>query len=117
MSNRKVQIPLDIGDVTVLEVAVNRVGDIHIKLESTLSYAYCHQCGQKLTRLHGYGDWVKVQHLPSFGRTVFLHYRPKRYEGPDCDGQPTTRPQLAWHGPNSPPTKPDEQYLLPFPVK
>src|SRR5258708_2064818 len=112
MSNPKVQIPLDIADVSVLEVAVNGVGDIHIKLESTLSYAYCRQCGQKLTKLHGYGDWVKVQHLPSFGRTVFLHNRPKRYECPACDGQATKQQQLAWHEPHSPHTKAYDEYLL-----
>ncbi len=105
MSNAKVQIPLDIADVTVLEVAVNRAGDSHIKLESSLKDAYCRHCGQKLTKLHGYGAWVKVQHLPSFGRSVFLHYRPKRYECPDCEGKPTTTQQLAWHEPNSPHTK------------
>src|SRR5438046_2597111 len=112
MSNPKVQIPLDIADVNVLGVEANAVGDIHIKLESTLKYAYCRQCGRKLTKLHGYGDWIKVQHLPSFGRAVFLHYRPKRYECPDCDGQPTTTQQLAWHEANSPHSKAFDEYLL-----
>ena len=112
MSNPKVLIPLDIADVNVLEVEVNRAGAIHIKVESSLSYAYCQKCGQKITKVHGYGEWVTVEHLPSFGRAVFLHYRPKRYECPDCDGQPTTRQQLAWHEPNSPHTKAFDAYLL-----
>jgi transposase len=61
---------------------------------------------------HGYGEWVKVQHLPSFGRPVFIHYRPKRYECPYCDHQPTTRQQVKWHEPNSPHTKAYDEYLL-----
>ena len=75
---------------------------IHIQVESTLKYARCEQCGRKIMNFHGYGDWVKVQHLPSFGRPVFIHYRPKRYECPYCDNHPTTRQQLKWHEPQQP---------------
>src|SRR5947207_12309854 len=107
-----ISIPLDIEDVNVLKVDIEANGDIHVRLESSLNYGYCRQCGQKLTKLHGYDNWVKVQHLPSFGHAVFLHYRPKRYECPDCDGKPTTTQQLAWHEPNSPHTKAYDRYLL-----
>lgn len=112
MAKPQILIPLDIDDVKVLKVEVSQNGDIHITLESSLNYGYCGKCGQKLTKLHGYDDWVKVQHLPSFGHAVFLHYRPKRYECPDCDGKPTTTQQLAWHEPNSPHTKAYDRYLL-----
>jgi len=108
----QVLIPLDLPDVNVLEVEVVGKEAIHIKVESTLNYAYCHRCGKRITVLHGYGDWVKVEHLPSFGRAVFIHYRPKRYECPHCDGRPTTRQQLAWHEPNSPHTKAFDAYVL-----
>lgn len=112
MARSKISIPLDIDDVTVLKVEVSQNGDIHITLESSLNYGTCRKCGQRLTKLHGYDDWVKVQHLPSFGHAVFLHYRPKRYECPHCDGTPTTTQQLAWHEPNSPHTKAYDKYLL-----
>src|SRR5258708_12470733 len=112
MAKPQISIPLDLDDVNVLKVEVGQNRDLHITLESSLNYGYCSQCGQKLTKLHGYGAWVKVQHLPSFGRAVFLHYRPKRYECPECDGQPTTTQQLAWHEPNSPHTIAYDQYLL-----
>jgi len=112
MAKPQISIPLDLDDVNVLKVEVGQNRDLHITLESSLNYGYCSKCGQKLTKLHGYGAWVKVQHLPSFGRAVFLHYRPKRYECPECDGQPTTTQQLAWHEPNSPHTIAYDQYLL-----
>jgi transposase len=112
MPKPQISIPLDIDDVNVLKVEVSQNGDIHITLESSLNYGYCRKCGQKLTTFHGYDAWVKVQHLPSFGHAVFLHYRPKRYECPDCDGRPTTTQQLAWHEPNSPHTKAYDRYLL-----
>ena len=47
-----ISLPLDIEDVTVLEVEVNQKGAIHIKLESSLNYGTCRKCGQKLTTLH-----------------------------------------------------------------
>src|SRR5260221_1176760 len=111
MSRQQITIPLDIADVDVLEVAY-RGGAYHIKLESSLGYAYCRQCGQKITALHEREAWVKVQHLPILDRAVFLYYRPRRYRCPDCDGRPTTTQQLSWHEANSPHTVAYDRYLL-----
>jgi transposase len=112
MAKSQIWIPLDIEDVNVLKVEVSQNEDLHISLESSLNDGYCRKCGRTLTKLHGYDGWVKVQHLPSFGHKVFLHYRPKRYECPDGEGKPTTTQQLAWHEPNSPHTKAFDDYLL-----
>ena len=111
MSKQQITIPLDIADVNVLSVEF-RGGAYHIKLESSLDYAYCRQCGQRITGLHEREDWVKVQHLPILDRAVFLYYRPKRYRCPDCEGGPTTTQRLSWHQPNSPHTVAYDQYLL-----
>ena len=107
----QISLPLDIDDVEVLKVEVEGK-TIHIQIESTRKDARCERCGRKITTFHGYGDWVTVQHLPSFGQKVFIHYRPKRYECPYCDNHPTTRQQLSWHMPNSPHTKAYDEYLL-----
>jgi transposase len=102
---------LDLDNVEVIKVEIE--GEtLRIQVESTLQYARCERCGRKTMMFHGYGDWVKVQHLPSFGRKVFIHYRPKRYECPYCDNHPTTRQQVTWHEPNSPHTKAYDEYLL-----
>lgn len=111
MTQARVNLPLDLPHVAVLEVD-SKGQAIHIKVESTLPYAHCHQCGRKITAFHGYGEWVKVQHLPSFGRAVFIHYRPKRYRCPYCDGHPTSRQQLSWHEPNSPHSKAYDRSVL-----
>jgi transposase len=111
MAKVQISLPLDIEDVEVLKVEVQGES-IHIQVESSLKYAYCEHCGRKISAFHGYGDWVKLQHLPSFGRSVFIHYRPKRYRCPDCEDHPTTRQQLEWHVPNSPHTKAYDEYLL-----
>ena len=76
MTQSQISIPLDIEDVNVVKVEVISDGAIHITLESSLQYGYCRKCGQKITMLHGHDNWVKVQHLPSFGRAVFLHSDP-----------------------------------------
>src|SRR5258707_3618736 len=111
MGKQQISIPLDVADVNVLSVEF-RGGAYHIKLESSLNYAYCRQCGQKITALHEREDWVKVQHLPILDRAVFLHYRPKRYRCPDWEGGPTTTQQLSWHQPNSPHSVGYDRYLL-----
>ncbi len=111
MGKQQISIPLDIADVNVLSVEF-RGGAYHIKLESSLEYAYCRQCGQRITALHEREDWVKVQHLPILDRAVFLYYRAKRYRCPDCQGGPTTTQRLSWHEPNSPHTVAYDRYLL-----
>lgn len=111
MAKVHISVPLDLDNVEVLKVEVD--GEtIHIQVESTLKAARCARCGREITVFHGYGEWVKIQHLPSFGRKVFIHYRPKRYECPYCDSHPTTRQQVSWHEPNSPHTKAYDEYLL-----
>jgi hypothetical protein len=74
MSKPQISIPLDIDDVNVLKVEVSQNGSIHITLESSPNYGYCRKGGHKLTKFHGYDDWVKVQHMPILGQAVFLHY-------------------------------------------
>jgi len=112
MAKAQISVPLDIEDVNVLKIETRANGDVYITLESSLNYGYCRHCGKKLTKLHSYDEWVTVRHLSSFGHTVYLRYRPKRYECPDCDGKPTTTQQLAWHAPNSPHTKAYDDYIL-----
>ncbi len=107
----QISLPLDIEEVEVLKVEVE-AETIHIQVESTLKDARCEQCGRNIRTVHGYGEWVTVQHLPSFGRKVFIQYRAKRYECPYCENHPTTRQQLSWHEPHSPPTKAYDTYLL-----
>jgi len=111
MTGPNITLPLDLPDVNVLGVTL-REESIEITLESTLNYAYCRKCGQKLTALHSYDAWVTVQHLPILGRKVFLKFRPKRYRCPDCDDHPTTTQQLAWVEPNSGQTKAYTAHLL-----
>lgn len=78
---------------------------IHLQVESSLNYGQCGKCGRQIVNFHGYGEWVKVQHLASWGHKGFIHYRPKGYQCLYCENQPTTGQQVKWHEPHSPHTK------------
>jgi len=112
MSTAQITIPLDIPDVRVLQTQLTAQGEFIITLESTLTSAVCHRCGQLIRKSYGSDDWVTVQHLPILGWPVYLRYRPKRYRCDSCEGHPTTTQQLTWHTPNSPQTNAFETHLL-----
>jgi transposase len=112
MSTAQITVPLDIPDIRVLQTQLTAQGEFIITVESTLTSAVCHCCGQLIRKSYGTDDWVTVQHLPILGRPVYLRYRPKRYRCDTCDGRPTTTQQLTWHTPNSPQTNAYDTHLL-----
>ena len=108
MTKAQITIPLDIPDVRVLQTSLSERGEIIIPLagiitlESTKAGTRCRQCGKWITKLHGRDEWVRIRHLPAFGRLTYLRYRPHRYPCQDCEGHPTTTQGLEWHDGNSP---------------
>lgn len=107
----KVSIPLNIPDVEVIKVETVD-GDLVITVESTLQGTICKRCGRPISQFAGYNDPIRVRHLPCFGQTVWITYRPKRYECPYCDGQPKTTQTVGWHAPRSPYTRAYEDHIL-----
>jgi transposase len=112
MSTAQITIPLDIPDIKVLQTQITERGEFIITVESTLSSARCHQCGQEIHKSHGHDDWVTVRHLPILGRPVYIRYRPKRYQCERCVGHPTTTQSVAWHESNSPHTTAYDRHVL-----
>ena len=112
MPTAQITVPLDIPDVQVLRTEITPHGELVITIESTLSSARCHLCGQEIRKPHGHDDWVIVRHLPVWGRPVYLRYRPKRFRCLDCVGRPTTTQAVAWHESNSPHTTSYDRHLL-----
>jgi transposase len=111
MADAKITIPLDLPKVTVLEVEVSERG-YTISVESTQQGTRCARCGRKIQVFHSYNDWVEVRHLPILDRAVYIRYRPQRYQGPYCEGGPTTTQAVSWHTPGSGMTKAYEQHVL-----
>ncbi len=114
MVNNSIQIPLDLPDVRVLEVSKTEEGSWLIRVESTLKSTSCRKCGRELTHFHGWDQAIRLRHLPVFEQPVFVELKPKRYQCPDCKGNPTTTQRLSWHELRSPNTKPYEKWLLSF---
>ena len=102
MAKAQITIPLDIPDVRVLQTSVGERGEIIITIESTKGGTQCRKCGKWITKVHGRDEWVTIRHLPAFGRSSFLRYRPKRYQCQNCEGHPTTTEKLDWQDANSP---------------
>lgn len=102
MAKAQITIPFDIPDVRVLQTSMGERGEIIITIESIKKGTACRKCGRWITKSHGHDEWVMIRHLPAFGRTTYLRYRPKRYQCQDCEGHPTTTQSLEWHASNSP---------------
>jgi transposase len=107
-----ISLPLDIPDVRVLDVKMNKAGDYIITVESTLKSAKCRICGRKITKFHGHDKWITLRHLTILGKRVYIRLRPKRYLCPYCSDKPTSTQQLSWYKPKSPHTKAYEEHVL-----
>jgi len=112
MARAQVTVPLDIPDVRVLKTELNERGELIITIESTKTGVSCRRCGHWIERFHGHDDWVILRHLPVFGRSSYLRYRPRRYQCLECEGHPTTTQSVDWHDPHSPHTFAYDEHLL-----
>ncbi len=106
-----IEFPLDLPDVRILATEVTEPA-ITIRVESTRTGTRCHQCGAAIEEFHGYGERLRLRHLPILGRPVFIELRPRRYRCPFCDDHPTTTQQLEWYEARAPHTKAYDQWLL-----
>lgn len=110
------EIALDIANVTIESVKINRKGEYIITVASTEQGTRCHCCGRQLTKCCGHGRAVMLRHLPILGRKTYLRIFPARYECPHCKGKkgkPVTNTQMvSWYDPRSSHTKAYEQQVL-----
>jgi len=108
----KLSIPLNLPDVEVVDVKMNKRGEYIITVESTLDSAHCHQCGRKITKCIGHDRAITLRHLSILGHPVYIRLRPKRFKCPYCSDKPTSTQQLSWYQAKSPHTKAYEEHLL-----
>jgi transposase len=108
----KLSIPLDLPDVRVVDIKMNKNGDYIITVESTVDHTHCHQCHRKISKCKGHDRAITLRHLPILGHAVYIRLRPKRFECPYCSNKPRTTQQLSWYKPKSPHTKVYEEQVL-----
>jgi len=106
------QIPLDIPDVKIEKFEGPTERGFVITIISKLNGTTCKCCGKLIDKFYGYGKEITLQHLPILEKSVWLKIKPKRYQCPDCDGNPTTTQACSWYDSKSPHTKAYEQWLL-----
>jgi transposase len=95
-----IRVPLNLPNVRILSVGKTDRGEGLIQVESTVERAVCARCGREIRDFHGWGEVVRLRHLPIFDQGVWIELRPKRYRCRECAGHPTTTPNVA-HGTTS----------------
>jgi transposase len=66
----QITIPLDIADVSVLNVEVDNRGDYIITVASRSEGTKCRKCGRGITNFHALDDPIMLRHLPSLEARV-----------------------------------------------
>ena len=89
-------ILLGIPGVEIERTEITMEGDLHIYVKSTVQGTHCHQCNELISKPHGYGREIKIQHLSIWGRRTFIIISPPRYICEMCDSEPTTTQQGDW---------------------
>jgi transposase len=102
---------LNLPGVRVLNVEIHE-REIMIYVEGTDDHSICHKCGQEATKFHGYGEPLRLRHLPAFNRKVYLHLRPKRYACLHCAEEPTTTRGDDWYDAKAGTTRALAEFLL-----
>jgi transposase len=110
-SRNLISLPLDIPNVAVLSVSLNKHGDYIITVESRQIGTTCQHCGREITKFNSYGRWIELRHLPILGHRVYIRLQPKRYQCSYCSNRTTTQ-ELDWYETKSPHTKAYDRHLM-----
>lgn len=103
---------LDIPNVEVDEVEIDRDGNYRVTIHSTERGTHCHKCGNFIDNFYGHGEFITLRHLSLLGRQVELRLRPPRYQCQRCEGQPTTTQRAMWYDHRSGCTQGFERHVL-----
>lgn len=108
----KISFPLDIPQVDVLATQQTRDAKFIITVESRRETTKCGVCKQEIACNYGYGQAVRLRHLPILGQETYIEIRPRRAQCSSCLHKPTTTQTLAWYDQRSPHTKAYDRYLM-----
>ena len=110
--NNAFPIELDIPNVKIENVIINKDGDYEIRVRSTQEGCTCHECGQPIIKCHGHDREIRLKHLPILGRDTYIIIRLPRYQCEHCANKPTTTQQVPWFIRRSPHTIMYEMHVL-----
>lgn len=108
----KFEVDLNLPDIKILNMEITKTRDLVITVKSTKKSTICYNCGQEITKVHGYGNAVMLKHLPILGQDVYIRLRPARFQCESCDNKPTTTEETTWYKKRSQFTKAYEEWLM-----
>ena len=90
-----VTLPLDKFEITESKETESGILIFGCTTETEVA---CHVCGKLTSSFHGYDEERCVEHLPVFGKSVHIFYRPRRHLCIRCNIQGiTTTATPIWH--------------------
>jgi len=107
-----IPVPLNIDEIKILKIEQDSNDDIIVTVESAYKKTNCKACGKKITKVHDYGKYIYIRHLPLFDNPVYLKIKPVRYKCESCDNSPTTTESFIWCNVTTRTTKQYDKYIL-----
>jgi transposase len=104
-------LPLDIESLEIISQTIDAEDNIVFEVKSKKKDTRCRKCGQSANIRHGYGETIKVRHLPILDTPVYLQIKVVRYECQYCDDRTTTSEQYDWRERKSKTTKGLDNYI------
>jgi transposase len=112
MTTASFPIELNIADVEIKRVSMNRNGEYEIRAKSTINGCSCRKCNQPITKFYAYDREIRLQHLSILGMKTYIIIKLPRYRCFDCYGMPTTTQQVPWRIRKSPHTIDYEMHVI-----
>ena len=92
-----INVPINLPNIEIININVLDNDDIIVRVKSTETGTCCKNCGKHITKYHSLNKTIRLKHLPTFGKTVYIEFQPIRYQCTDCDGRPTTTEKPTWY--------------------
>ena len=104
-------LSLGIESLEITAQTLDSQGNIIFDVKSNKTSTNCRICGKWISKVHGHGEVLTIQHLSILDQPVFLRIRVVRYQCMDCDDHPTTAERYDWMERKAKTTKGFDRYI------
>ena len=107
-----ISVPINLSNIEVMNTDILDNGALIVKVKSTKVGTFCKRCGEYTACYHSLNKKVTLNHLPSFGNSVYIEFNPVRYICTNCEGTPTTTEKPSWYMSKGQCTEQYAEYIL-----